>query len=54
MSGGLTFYKKGGENMPVRILVRLKACIRCHGDVAWDKDQYGEWWRCLMCGREIA
>jgi DNA-directed RNA polymerase subunit RPC12/RpoP len=28
----------------------LKACPRCHGDIALDDDQYGRYMECLQCG----
>jgi DNA-directed RNA polymerase subunit RPC12/RpoP len=28
----------------------LKACPRCHGDIALDNDQYGRYMECLQCG----
>ena len=30
----------------------LKACPRCHGDIALDDDQYGRYMECLQCGHE--
>lgn len=28
----------------------LKACPRCHGDIALDDDQFGRYMECLQCG----
>ena len=30
---------------------RLKDCFQCGGDMCLDKDQHGEEWQCLQCGR---
>lgn len=30
--------------------VRFKACPRCKGDVALNRDVYGPYWDCLACG----
>ncbi len=31
----------------------FKACDRCHGDLVFEVDLYGEYLRCLQCGRTI-
>jgi DNA-directed RNA polymerase subunit RPC12/RpoP len=33
--------------------VRLKACVRCGGDVFIEHDIEGRWLVCLQCGRSI-
>ena len=30
--------------------LKLESCVRCRGDVAYDKDQYGWYEYCLQCG----
>lgn len=31
-------------------MVMFKACPRCRGDMHTNKDMYGEYHECLMCG----
>jgi len=33
-----------------KMTLYLKACPRCHGDIALDDDQYGRYMECLQCG----
>jgi uncharacterized protein (DUF983 family) len=36
---------------PPKRWLLLKACPRCgKGDIYRDRDQYGEFWRCVQCG----
>lgn len=32
-------------------LIFLKACRRCKGDVVIERDVYGEYAKCVQCGR---
>ena len=32
------------------IMIKLKACPKCHGDLYLEKDQYGRFLSCLQCG----
>lgn len=31
-------------------MIMFKACPRCRGDMHQDRDMYGEYRECLMCG----
>jgi DNA-directed RNA polymerase subunit RPC12/RpoP len=33
-----------------KMTLYLKACPRCHGDIALDDDQFGRYMECLQCG----
>ena len=32
-------------------MISLKGCPKCRGDVYYQTDMYGAFWRCLQCGR---
>ena len=32
------------------IMIKLKACPKCHGDLYLQRDQYGRYMSCLQCG----
>jgi len=36
--------------MEVEMLIRLKSCPRCNGDMFYECDQHGEFLECLQCG----
>jgi len=31
-------------------MLRLKSCPKCHGDVRFDRDQFGWYEQCIQCG----
>ena len=35
------------------MMLYLKACPRCRGDVKYERDTYGLFLECLQCGYEI-
>ena len=39
--------------MEVKLLLYLKACPRCKGDVSVNRDMYGEYRECLQCGHMV-
>ena len=32
------------------MMIKLKACPKCHGDLYLERDQYGRYMSCLQCG----
>ncbi len=32
------------------MMIKLKACPKCHGDLLLERDQYGSYMNCLQCG----
>ena len=32
------------------MVIKLKACPKCHGDLYLERDQYGRYMSCLQCG----
>ncbi|MBI2906338.1 MAG: hypothetical protein HYX92_01640 [Chloroflexi bacterium] len=32
-------------------MIKLKACVKCNGDVLVERDAYGWYEQCLQCGR---
>ena len=38
------------ENEENPMTLRLKGCPKCHGDVRFDRDQYGWYEQCIQCG----
>ena len=32
------------------MMIKLKACPKCHGDLYLERDQYGSYMSCLQCG----
>ena len=32
------------------MMIKLKACPKCHGDLYLERDQYGRYLSCLQCG----
>ncbi len=32
------------------MMIKLKACPKCHGDLYLESDQYGRYMNCLQCG----
>ena len=32
------------------MMIKLKACPKCHGDLYLERDQYGNYMSCLQCG----
>jgi DNA-directed RNA polymerase subunit RPC12/RpoP len=53
----LIFITNSGADTPLsdeigtqKMTLYLKACPRCHGDIALDDDQYGRYMECLQCG----
>ena len=47
-------YHNGGQGLGCsvggRMMIKLKACPKCHGDLYLQKDQYGRYMNCLQCG----
>ncbi len=39
--------------MPAEHCLHLRACPRCHGDIADTSDMYGSFQHCLACGKVI-
>ncbi len=33
------------------MLLRLKECDKCGGDLSLEQDHYGAFWLCLQCGK---
>ena len=32
------------------MMIKLKACPKCHGDLSLERDRYGSYLSCLQCG----
>ena len=48
MKGGrMCALRNGAPDPKIEQPVKIKACLRCNGDLAW---QYNEW-TCMQCGR---
>jgi len=42
--------ESGGDQKEVRVMLYLKSCPRCKGDIYVNRDMYGDYKECLQCG----
>jgi len=42
---------KGGEGM--EMIIKRRACPRCHGALAFEQDRYGAFWSCQAFGHHV-
>lgn len=36
----------------MRRMIKTRGCKRCGGDLAWERDKYGDYVSCIQCGAE--
>jgi ribosomal protein L37AE/L43A len=37
----------------MEIIIKRRACPRCRGDLAFNRDHYGPYWSCQACGHHV-